>query len=355
MSQPIPIQDGFQERSQDSHQILNFFPAGAAADTPPLVFSTKYSRDGGSLAGGQSESASDYAPTQESFGDLRFEGTSNVGLRSRSGDSRLSEVESLVQASMDTDVPQGPPAANSHMVSHMEHERHVPSHDWETTLELSPLVVHRALQSRCRFIAFPPNLPIHVNSAGQKDHALFIGQVRFETSQAELIWLIHRTCGACASSLESRGAGCYLLFLKSQADLALVRGLHKRILFDVGGVWLARTPEEVDALCEYVAVEAPILSKKARLPRDSMVVEELKVDNISHAQSMHYGMGHNVYHGKRSMNSSLTSLPIRHGAPPSYFPDAMPVQPRGNHQFYSYSHPGIAQPVQYVAVQQFQN
>lgn len=170
--------------------------------------------------------------------------------------------------------------------------------------ELPPTVIHRGLQSKCRFIPFPPQLPSHhCSAAGQNDHlALFIGQVRFETMASELIWLIHRTCGACASHLESRGAGCYLVFLKSQADLDLVRGLHKRILFDIGGVWIARTPEEVDALCEYVAVTAPVLSKRAHLPRDSMVVEELKVDPNKFYGSPYHNQ--HMFHQNNNNNNS---------------------------------------------------
>ncbi|CCW60999.1 unnamed protein product [Phytomonas sp. EM1] len=102
--------------------------------------------------------------------------------------------------------------------------------------------------------------------------------------------MIHRVSGACASHLEWRGAGCYILYCRSEADLALVRGIHKRVLFDVGGVWLARTAEEIDALCEYVALEAPVLSRKAHLPRDSMVVEEHRVDVAGPAGGRHHPM-----------------------------------------------------------------
>ncbi|KPI88021.1 hypothetical protein ABL78_2897 [Leptomonas seymouri] len=177
--------------------------------------------------------------------------------------------------------------------------------------ELPPEVVHRSLKDRCRYIQFPTNLPAYPKPGAQAGAntgaqgagggsgagagastadgslpiALFIGQVRFETTPAELLWLIHRTCGACASHLESRGAGCYLLYCRSEADLTLVRSLHKRILFDIGGVWLARTADEVDALCEHVALDAAVLSKKARLPRDSMVVEELKADALNSSSS----------------------------------------------------------------------
>ncbi|GET89716.1 hypothetical protein, conserved [Leishmania tarentolae] len=192
-----------------------------------------------------------------------------------------------------------PPVADTHLI-----QGH--SVRLDTTFALPPEVVHRALKDRCRYIQFPINLPVFpkagtlasnvangnnsssngsTGSGGSGDSSLpiavFIGQVRFETTAEELLWLVHRTCGACASHLESRGAGCYLLYCKSEADLTLVRSLHKRVLFDVGGVWLARTADEVDAMCEYIALDAPLLSKKARLPRDSMVVEELKLDAMN--------------------------------------------------------------------------
>lgn len=214
------------------------------------------------------------------------------------------------------------PAPNAHLT-----QGH--SVQLEPTFELPPEVVHRSLKDRCRYIQFPANLPVFKastlggNASGPNSNsngstgsgqsadtsnslpiALFIGQVRFETTAAELLWLVHRTCGACASHLESRGAGCYLLYCKSEADLTLVRSLHKRILFDVGGVWLARTADEVDAMCEYIALDAPLLSKKARLPRDSMVVEELKADAIHNGNRRGHGAG-----GQDKRTASNHSVP----------------------------------------------
>ncbi|CAD2215555.1 hypothetical protein, conserved [Angomonas deanei] len=148
----------------------------------------------------------------------------------------------------------------------------------DPSFQLKEDVVHRELSGKCRFIEFPA----HLQSANtfdaptNKEAGLFIGQVRFETTPAQLSWLIQRCCGAVATSFESRGSGCYILYCRSDNDRQLVRSLHKRILFDTSGVWLARTPEEIDALCEYVALNAAVLAKKHRLPRDSMVVEELK-------------------------------------------------------------------------------
>ncbi|KAG5501418.1 hypothetical protein JKF63_03231 [Porcisia hertigi] len=203
----------------------------------------------------------------------------------------------------------------------------------DTTFELPAEVVHRSLKDRCRYIHFPADLPAfpkagtHGSNANSGNNttsnggigsggageasppiALFIGQVRFETTAAELLWLVHRTCGACPSHLESRGAGCYLLYCKSEADLTLVRSLHKRVLFDIGGVWLARTANEVDTMCEYIALDAPLISKRARLPRDSMVVEELKMDAVNSSSRRTHGGGGDERQMFRNQRSSSRSF-----------------------------------------------
>ncbi|EAN93235.1 hypothetical protein, conserved [Trypanosoma cruzi] len=145
---------------------------------------------------------------------------------------------------------------------------------------LPPTVVHRGLYGKCRFILFPLLSAFEVlppPPAG-KSFPLFVGQVRFETTPAELIWLFRRTSGACAITIEGRGNGCFIVHLQSESERSLVRQLHRRVLFDIGGVWFARSSEEVDSLCEYVALNGPYLSKQAKLPRDSMVVEDIKVE-----------------------------------------------------------------------------
>lgn len=335
-SSPMVPEGSGSVRQQDSYPVLCFSPgAHKQPSTPPLIFSTKLPppspKDKFGLPASYmyNDSMGDFstggAMKQDSYTNFRFEDTPvYLGRDGPSGEMNSPNTPSVHSLQMELDqsnpaynlpslesTPLLGPQDDGVGVVRVKDQVKLPS-DWEEggasdsnlngNVELSPQVIHRALQSKCRFIAFPSHLPpANHPTSGQVDLALFIGQVRFETSPAELIWLIHRTCGACASHLESRGAGCYLLYLKSQADLALVRGLHKRILFDIGGVWLARSPEEVDALCEYVAVEAPALSKKARLPRDSMVVEELKVDATSgnshnNSGGNSYGMAYGGHH-----------------------------------------------------------
>eukprot|EP00796_Vickermania_ingenoplastis_P008738 gene8738-6144_t len=361
LESPSPFQYPFgnMERKQDSYPVLCFSP-NHKPTTPPLVFSTKLSphiRENYSLPSGtymMNDSLGDYgtANKQDSYTGFRFEDTP-VNNNTHSPSGRDSPYTVSVQSELQMELEAANPAyllpsERSTPINVVEGDldkrepMRIP--DWDpgdinVVSELAPQVVHRALQSKCRFIAFPSSLPpVNHSNTGQVDLALFIGQVRFETSPAELIWLIHRTCGACASHLESRGAGCYLLYLKSQADLVLVRSLHKRILFDIGGVWLARSPEEVDALCEYVAVEAPALSKKARLPRDSMVVEELKMEANSFPSSIPY----HHFHNKRGMQMQGGNR--RAGAPPAYFAEPMAMAPRNPY----YYPQGRVAPMQYV-------
>ena len=104
---------------------------------------------------------------------------------------------------------------------------------------------------------------------------LFLGHMRFETTGAELRWLIRRFAGVSVLKAESRGSGCFNVYLANEADAQKVRGLHKRMLFDHRGVWFARTPEETGFLADYVDhVLARMGKKRLRLPKDCMVVEE---------------------------------------------------------------------------------
>lgn len=190
-------------------------------------------------------------------------------------------------------------------------------------------VVHRGLHGKCRFILFPP-LPScepQVQPPIVNTFPLFIGQVRFETTPAELIWLFRRASGASAVAVEGRGNGCFILHLKSESERAVVRQLHKRILFDIGGVWLARSLEEVDYLCEYVAIDGPYLSKNAKLPRDSMVVEDIKTDTgdaghsypFYHQDSSSYSFGFNSNAWGCSSSRSTPSRAIHNSRSPSPF------------------------------------
>lgn len=221
---------------------------------------------------------------------------------------------------------------------------------------LPPNVVHRSLLRQCAFIPFPANLPTsNAQPYTPGTFALFIGQVRFETSPAELIWLIEHTCGVAPTHLEGRGSGCYLVFMKAQEELPLVHTLHKRILFDIGGAWYASNAEEAKNLNDYLANGAAPLSKKFRLPRDSMVVEELKERTTVSGGSQAHGnaneRGGFSKNRKKQHQGGIGMIPPMlngmnpngmipnlhntvHQLPPSYFMDCQPSMPQPQGGYY---------------------
>lgn len=117
----------------------------------------------------------------------------------------------------------------------------------------------------------PSDSPTPVNA-----FPLFIGQVRFETTCADLRWIIRRVTGTLALKIEPRGVGCFIGYFKSSRDADSVRRLHKRLLFDHSGVWFARTALEVESLFDYSIKTLPGISRRCHLPRDCMTVEEVK-------------------------------------------------------------------------------
>lgn len=108
---------------------------------------------------------------------------------------------------------------------------------------------------------------------------LFLGHMRFETTAFEVAWLIMQTTGVRIIKAEPRPGGCFVIHLASHNDAMLVRTLHKRLLFDIGAVWYARTPEQVEAMTDYI--RDTLLPKrqrreKIRVPHDALCVEDQK-------------------------------------------------------------------------------
>lgn len=136
--------------------------------------------------------------------------------------------------------------------------------------------VHVPLWNRCEFIQIPAMFDNVDYTPVNNALSLFIGQVRFEATAAELKWLLQYVAGVVCTKVEHRGLGCFSIFLKSEAEIQAIHRIHKRVLFDHSGVWFARTVEECEALFDYVSNRLPYISRKAHLPRDSLVVEEQK-------------------------------------------------------------------------------
>jgi hypothetical protein len=132
-------------------------------------------------------------------------------------------------------------------------------------------------------LVLPPRIkPVdNYAEAPSSEFCLFIGHMRFETTPADVRWLLKRLCGVTALRAEIRGAGCCMVHLASDTDVESVRALNGRVLFDHDGVWFARDDAAVSLLAGYVERILPRLSGKhgsqrpsLRLPRDTLVVEE---------------------------------------------------------------------------------
>ena len=146
-----------------------------------------------------------------------------------------------------------------------------------------PNTFHQALWSQMELIRLPEIAPVDM-FVPVTPYSLFIGQVRFETTAAELRWIIRRVSNVLPVKADRRGNGCFVVFFRSAEDLDAVRRLHKRILFDHSGVWFAKTQQEVEVLFDYGMRALPFVPRWSHLPRDCMTVEDTKVCNAAQQQ-----------------------------------------------------------------------
>lgn len=132
------------------------------------------------------------------------------------------------------------------------------------------------LQGQLEYIV-PPTLNAVERETPANARCLFLGHMRFETTAAEVRWLVRRTTGVTPMKAETRGNGCYVVYLANEAEEAAVRTLHKRMLFDHEGVWFARNEKETQTLCDYVdhvLARGRRGARPLRLPKDCLVVED---------------------------------------------------------------------------------
>jgi hypothetical protein len=133
------------------------------------------------------------------------------------------------------------------------------------------------LAEHLEFIVPPHINPVEHDNVHATGHCLFIGHLRFETTTADVRWMVHKLSGVIPVKAEVRGNGCCVVYLASEKDEREVQKLNRRILFDHQGIWFARTDAAVAALSDYVERVLPKLGNRRRclrLPRDSIVVEE---------------------------------------------------------------------------------
>jgi hypothetical protein len=133
---------------------------------------------------------------------------------------------------------------------------------------------HRSLVDRLEFIEPPFVTDAGVGLIRSACFRLFIGQIRFETTAAEMRWLIHYLTGISALKVELRGMGCCMAYFETYEEIQQVCTLRARLLFDHTGVWYARDDEQRAVLQRYVAYYVSQIGRGFRLPKDTCVLEE---------------------------------------------------------------------------------
>lgn len=142
---------------------------------------------------------------------------------------------------------------------------------------------HMALADSCSFVWIPAGHDQEVVEdttaleallqLGTLPRPLFIGQCRFETTAGELMWLLKNLVGVHPLKIEPRGPGCFVAVVPDERSVERLLMLNRTILFDHGGVWWARDANGAAFLDTYVSNCSPQYSRRARLPRDTMIVE----------------------------------------------------------------------------------
>jgi hypothetical protein len=134
-------------------------------------------------------------------------------------------------------------------------------------------IFHAKLWGQCIFSTLPPQDTVNKRPTGHNTvFRVFFGQVKREVSPSQMCWLIHRVCGVVPIHVESRTSGCYYAYASNQMDSRAMRNMHKRVLFDSEGVWIARDAERSVVLNDYVVDTRD--SFPPHLPKDTIVVEE---------------------------------------------------------------------------------
>jgi hypothetical protein len=136
-----------------------------------------------------------------------------------------------------------------------------------------PKPQHEYLTGQCEFLDFNSGCRIDQYPATGRQFKLFVGHLTFEITAPQLRWIIHMLTGVTSGKIETRGLGCYMVFLQNEEELWTVKGLHKRALFDNGRVWFARNALQEGILSHYAASYL-VGHSHSRLPSGLMVVDE---------------------------------------------------------------------------------
>jgi hypothetical protein len=174
---------------------------------------------------------------------------------------------------------------------------------------------HTCLTGQCEFVQPPHMTPVDHPTPQFPCFRLFLGQIRFESSAAEVRWIIRHLTGITAVKVEARGVGCFLAYFRTAEEANSVKLIHKRVLFDRTGIWFARTPAQTEMMQHYIDNSLHTIPRSVRLPKDAMVVEEEKLAPSSHHHHSQHVAAHNGHHYSNHQQQHQQ----QHGAQPPSF------------------------------------
>jgi hypothetical protein len=163
------------------------------------------------------------------------------------------------------------------------------------------LTLHKPLIGHVSFVPYPKtevafanNSAVNSNTDPQEPtQRIFIGQLPYGITEMQLQWMTQLFGGGVflldpeVIIKNNKKTGCIHARVKDSQLKALVAGMHKRILVDDSGVWVGRTPQEIQILTQYVAeLKADPKKRYPDRPYDTVVVQNA----TSERQQFHQGL-----------------------------------------------------------------
>jgi hypothetical protein len=171
----------------------------------------------------------------------------------------------------------------------------------ETSTEVSSIVLpqetlHKDMAGKARFVTFPKVLPDKLpepSTDKAKMVRLFLGQLPYEFTPEMMFWLASTFADGTVLYLVERiikterhyskagvlqttrlPTGCFHAYVEEKDYEKLERFLHKRVLVDSTGVWIAETAEQFGDLAAYTTAMKANKTKRVKgYPYGSVVVQ----------------------------------------------------------------------------------
>ena len=139
-----------------------------------------------------------------------------------------------------------------------------------------------SLLGKCRYIHFPSFIfePSTYTSMAPDVHALvrlFVNQTASYTTPRVLRWVVYEVCHVIVRFVETmpkKPTAYFFLHVRTVEDRdRIILAMHKRVLFDAHGVWVAQDFQQAVAMAAFIAGERKVTVPMVPLPRESMVVD----------------------------------------------------------------------------------